>query len=55
MQRDRDSIYSYLRGLFYEYVNPSTTEIAVDIDGKLWTAANDLAEEEKKPIAQNAA
>lgn len=55
MKRDRDGIYEYLNRLFYEYVNPPS-EMASDIDGLLWKAANELAEpEEKKSVAPAAA
>jgi hypothetical protein len=52
--RTRDEIYIYLQRLFFEYLNPPS-EMGTDVDGIIWRAANELAEEEKKPIAQTAA
>lgn len=52
--KTRDEIYVYLQRLFFEYLNPPT-ELGSDIDGIIWRVANELGEEEKKPVERPAA
>lgn len=52
--RTRDQIYIYLQRLFYEHLNPPSS-LGSDIDGIIWRVANELGEEEKKPVERPAA
>lgn len=54
MRHDKETIYQYLLKLFSEYVSPPS-ELASDIDGKLWKAAHDLATEARCTLCDSPA